>query len=163
MPDDLYRTDIVTWSRRQADALRRHVAGERVNDLDWEHVIEEIEDLGNSEISAVNSLLLQAMIHALKIARWPDSPSASHWQAEAVTFLEQAQYKYRTSMAANMDLQNTFRRARKAVMAMTYDGPAQPLPETIGLTLQVLTEDDADLRALIDAIGRGTAATQQDT
>jgi hypothetical protein len=23
MPDDLYRTDIVTWSRQQADRLRR--------------------------------------------------------------------------------------------------------------------------------------------
>ena len=54
MPDDLYRTDIVTWSRLQADRLRRHLAGERVNDLDWEHVIEEIEDLGNSEIAAVD-------------------------------------------------------------------------------------------------------------
>ncbi|MFZ4409368.1 MAG: DUF29 family protein [Paracraurococcus sp.] len=79
MPDDLYRTDIVTWSRQQAERLRRHVGGERVNDLDWEHVIEEIEDLGNSEITAVRSLLIQAMVHALKIVRWPDSPAVNHW------------------------------------------------------------------------------------
>ena len=99
MPDDLYRTDIVTWSRQQAERLRQHVAGERVNDLDWAHVIEEIEDLGSSEIAAVRSLLGQAMLHALKVARWPESSAVNHWFGEAVTFLDQAQERYRPSMA----------------------------------------------------------------
>ena len=94
MPDDLYRTDIVTWSRLQADRLRRHLAGERVNDLDWEHVIEEIEGLGNSEIAAVTALLTQAMLHALKVARWPTSTAVLHSTGEAATFLVQAQRRY---------------------------------------------------------------------
>ncbi len=159
MPDDLYRTDIVAWSRQQAERLRRHVAGERVNDLDWEHVIEEIEDLGNSEIAAVGSLLTQAMIHALKIARWPESPSAAHWLAEALTFLEQAQERYRPSMAREIDLPRRFARARRVVMAMSYDGPANPLPGEVALTLDGLMDEAADLRTLVDAIGgRGAAA-----
>src|SRR5271157_5553989 len=34
---DLYDTDILAWSERQADLLRRHAAGDLVNDaeLDW--------------------------------------------------------------------------------------------------------------------------------
>jgi hypothetical protein len=34
---DLYDRDILEWSERQAERLRRHAAGERINDtdLDW--------------------------------------------------------------------------------------------------------------------------------
>jgi hypothetical protein len=154
MPDDLYRTDVVTWSRQQAERLRRHVAGERVNDLDWERVIEEIEDLGNSEIAQVGSMLLQAMIHALKIARWPDSPSIQHWQAEAVTLLGQAQERFRPSMAQDLDAARSFARARKAVLAMAYDGRAEAIPETTRLSLAELMDDSSDPRALVAAIGQ---------
>lgn len=158
MPDEtLYRTDIVTWSRQQAERLRRHVAGERVNDLDWEHVIEEIEDLGSSEIAQVNSLLLQAMIHALKVARWPESPSVAHWYAEALTLLDQAQDRYRPSMAREVDVGRRFARARRTVLAMTYDGPTRPLPEGTSLSLAEVMDPAADLRTLVDALG-GRAA-----
>ncbi len=41
---DLYDADIVTWSERQADLLRRRAAGELVNDaeMDWSNIAEEI-------------------------------------------------------------------------------------------------------------------------
>ena len=157
MPDDLYRTDIVTWSRLQAERLRRHVAGERVNDLDWEHVIEEIEDLGNSEIAAVRSFLIQAMVHALKIARWPDSTAVNHWYDEAVTFLDQVQDRYRRSMAREIDFAQVYRKAHRRVLLLTGDTAAQPIPDRTDLTLDALMDEAADLRALVDAIGRGPA------
>ena len=47
MPNDLYDRDVLAWSEHQADRLRRLARGERVNDLDWEHVVEEIEDVGS--------------------------------------------------------------------------------------------------------------------
>ena len=46
MPDDLYSRDILAWSIAQAERLRRMAAGERVNDLDWANVIEEVEFRG---------------------------------------------------------------------------------------------------------------------
>jgi len=40
MPDSLYDTDILIWSERQADLLRRLAGGERLNEtIDWEIVI----------------------------------------------------------------------------------------------------------------------------
>ncbi|MBX9700867.1 MAG: DUF29 domain-containing protein [Acetobacteraceae bacterium] len=156
MPDDLYRTDIVTWSRQQAERLRRHVAGERVNDLDWEHVIEEIEDLGNSEIAQVASLLSQAMIHSLKIARWPGSTAVPNWYGEAMTFLDQAQERYRPSMARSIDVTQRFAKARRLVLSLPEQGsPTEPLPDTLTLTLADLMDESADLRTLVEAIGRG--------
>jgi hypothetical protein len=44
---DIYDTDILTWSERQAALLRRMAAGERINDqVNWQNVIEEIESVG---------------------------------------------------------------------------------------------------------------------
>jgi hypothetical protein len=34
---DLYESDIILWSEHQAEALRRLQAGERRNDVDWDH------------------------------------------------------------------------------------------------------------------------------
>ena len=67
--------------------------GERVNDLDWEHVIEEVEDVCGSQLSAVKSHLgLITMLHALKALAWPEHPAVEHWQQEVAAFLANAQH-----------------------------------------------------------------------
>ncbi len=63
---ELYEQDILLWSEQQAELLRRLARGERVNGVDWAHVVEEIEDVGNSELHAVTSLLRQAVVHLLR-------------------------------------------------------------------------------------------------
>src|SRR5471030_1934285 len=84
---DLYDEDIVLWSERQAALLRQHAAAARVNDaIDWPNVIEEIESVGNEQRFAVESHLVQAMLHMLKAEAWPLSREVPHWQAEARLF-----------------------------------------------------------------------------
>jgi hypothetical protein len=68
MPDDLYERDILTWSEHQADLLRRLARGERVNDVDWPHIVEEIEDVGLSELNAVKNHLRLMLLHLLELA-----------------------------------------------------------------------------------------------
>ncbi|HYZ62510.1 MAG TPA: DUF29 family protein, partial [Acetobacteraceae bacterium] len=61
---DLYEQDVLEWSERQADLLRRHAAGERLNEKpDWANIIEEIEDVGSERLHSVESLLVQALAH----------------------------------------------------------------------------------------------------
>jgi hypothetical protein len=86
MPDDLYERDILTWSEHQADLLRRAARGERVNNVDWAHVVEEIEDVGLSELNAVNSHLRLTLLHVLKLASWPDNSAVRHWREEVAGF-----------------------------------------------------------------------------
>src|SRR4030081_2972905 len=86
MPDDLYDRDVLAWSERQAALLRRVARGERVNDVDWDHVVEEIEDVGISELNAVHSYLRQMLAHLLKLHGWPDSDACEHWRNEVATF-----------------------------------------------------------------------------
>ena len=103
---ELYDTDILIWSEQQAALLRRVAAGERVNspELDWPNIIEEVESVGLNELHAVESLLLQALIHMLKAEAWPLSPAVAAWQAEARTFRRQARRRFSPSMSQLIDL-----------------------------------------------------------
>jgi len=103
---DLYDTDTLTWSERQAALLRRIAAGERVNDpdLDWPNIIEEVESVGWSDLHAVESWLTQAFLHDLKAQGWPALRGASHWRAEARLFRRQAKRRFTESMRQRIDL-----------------------------------------------------------
>ena len=48
-----YDTDILIWSERQAELLRRRAVGELINeaDLDWSNIAEEVESVGRSQLS----------------------------------------------------------------------------------------------------------------
>jgi hypothetical protein len=80
---DLYDTDFVTWSQRQADLLRRRAAGELVNesDIDWPNVAEEIEALGKNEERALASKLAIIMEHMLKLEASPATDPRAGWRA----------------------------------------------------------------------------------
>jgi hypothetical protein len=134
---DLYEDDILLWSERQGDLLRRLGRGERVNDqIDWENVAEEIESVGRSERHAVESHLIQAMAHALKALAWPQSNAVSHWQAEMRAALSDARRRFSPSMQIDMaDLYNT---ALDRVPQEIDGQPPQPLPETCPFTLDEL-------------------------
>lgn len=82
MPDDLYHRHILAWSEQQSERLRRVAAGERVNDVDRENVIEEIGSLGASELRAVRSLIQLALFQALNILAWPGHSARDHWRHE---------------------------------------------------------------------------------
>jgi hypothetical protein len=61
----LYDRDYYAWVQAQVDALREH----RIEDVDWENVAEEIEDLGKSEKRALRSQLARLVEHLLKLER----------------------------------------------------------------------------------------------
>ena len=124
MPDDLYDRDVLAWSEYQADLLRRMARGERVNELDWEHVIEEIEDVGLSELHAVQSHLHQMLVHLLKVHGWPARQSVGHWQAEFVAFQKDGARRFAPSMRQRIDLARLYADALEQLETVTYDGVA---------------------------------------
>lgn len=139
---DLYETDILVWSEQQAELLRRLAHGERVNDqLDWEHLIEEVESVGSEQLHAVESLLLQALVHMLKAQGWPLARDVENWRADARGFRAQAANRFAPSMRQRLDLARLYRQALRAVPA-TMDGqPPQPLPDACPATLDELLGD----------------------
>ena len=124
---DLYDNDILLWSEREAALLRRLAAGEGVNDqIDWENVIEEIESVGNEQLHAVESLLVQALRHMLKAEAWPRHRDAPHWRADAIDFRQQAQRRYAPSMGQKIDMARIWCHAQRG-LPETQDG-VPPLP-----------------------------------
>lgn len=58
----LYDLDTVAWANKSASLLREH----RFDELDIEHLIEELEDMGKSERRALESHLVVLLMHLLK-------------------------------------------------------------------------------------------------
>jgi hypothetical protein len=141
--EQLYDADVVAWSERQGELLRRRAAGELVNDaeLDWPNLAEEIEDVGRSETRSCRSLLVQALVHMLKASAWPLSPAVPHWQAEARGFRGDAADAFTPSMRAKIDMQSLYRRALHR-LPDTIDGqPPLPVPPECPVTLDELLSE----------------------
>lgn len=58
----IYENDLTAWAHHTARLLREQRWGE----VDWEHLIEEVEDLGKSDRSAVGSQMERVLLHLLK-------------------------------------------------------------------------------------------------
>ncbi len=154
MPDDLYRRDALAWAERQAALLRRLAAGERLNEaVDWPNVIDEVQDVGLSELRACQSLLQQAMTHLLKLHAWPSSRSAGHWRNEAGTFLDDAEQRFTPSMRQRIELGGLYAKAlRRAGEAVDDAGAPRPLPGTCPFALdELLAGNTAELIARLAA------------
>lgn len=142
MQDDLYDTDVLIWSEQQAALLRRLARGERVNEVDWAHVIEEIEDVGLAQLHAVESHLQLLLAHLLKIAGWPDSTAVGHWRSEAVSFQAQAERRFVPSMRQRIRLDRIYASALHQASVAAYDGTApRPLPGHCPFTLDALLSE----------------------
>ncbi len=142
---DLYDADILEWSEQQAALLRRSAGGERLNDRlpDWPNIIEEIESVGRSQLSAVRSLLTQALLHMLRAEAWPQSPAAPGWRSEALRFRLDAADAFAPSMRQHVDVAKLYARALR-IMPATIDGQAPlPVPPTGVMTLDELLDLDA--------------------
>ena len=141
---DLYAEDILLWSERQGELLRRRAAGELVNDrhLDWPNIAEEIESAGSEQLHAVELFLVQALAHMLKAEAWPTSHEVPGWRAEARRFRDDAASRFVPSMRQRIDMAKLYRRALRA-LPDTIDGQASlPVPENCSVTLDQLLSDE---------------------
>ena len=67
-----YDDDILAWSERQAEALRRRSA----NELDWDNIAEEIESVGRNEFHAVSRCCCRRFATCSK--PWHGRSAATH-------------------------------------------------------------------------------------
>lgn len=136
MPDGrLYDTDWYAWTQEQASALRR-MAETRVNsELDLEHLAEEVELLGGSEINALESALARVIEHLLKLEHSPAEGPRRKWRLSVVEHRNRAKRSIRNSGTLRRQLPdllpNAWNDARElAVESLkAYDGvPADGIP-----------------------------------
>ena len=79
-----YETDYYQWTQVMAKALRER----DYSRIDWDNLIEEIEDMGKSQKRAIESLLMRLTEHLLKLKYWQaeQERNKKHWRSEIVNF-----------------------------------------------------------------------------
>ena len=111
-PDaSLYDEDFYAWTQEQAELLRR--GGARANRLDIEHIAEEIEDLGKSELHACQSLCEHIIEHLLKLEYSGFDDPADHWRREIAEWRVQLERKLTRSIEAKLALSDRYRTASR--------------------------------------------------
>lgn len=140
-----YDQDILAWSDQQAELLRRLARGERVNGIDWAHVVEAIEDVGLSELNAVRSLLRQMMVHLLKCALWPEHGAVRHWREEIVAFQADAEQRFAPSMRQRIDLERLFVAAVRQVVVSDLGDTERTMPDACPWALEQLLRDGVEV------------------
>ena len=142
MPDGLYEHDVLAWSQHQADLLRRLGQGERVDDVDWTNVAEEIESVGLSELHALESFLTLILTHLLKLYAWPQSDASKHWRGEIVVFQAEAGRRFSPLMRQRVDIAALYAIAVKQIRAID---PLLRVPADNPFTLDHLLREDGDV------------------
>ncbi len=160
MPDGLYERDALAWADYQAALLRRLAAGEGVNEaVDWPNVIEEVQDVGLSELRACQSLLEQALAHLLKLHALPESQAAKHWRDEVRAFLHDVQRRFTPSMRQRIGLDDLYDKAVDRARAAAEDIgiTPRPLPDACPLTLDELLVGRLTVAELVARLDTGQA------
>jgi hypothetical protein len=158
MADSLYETDALAWAEHQADLLRRLAHGERLNEtIDWPHVIDEVQDVGLSELRACRSLLRQAMVHLLKLNLEPESQAVSHWMGEAARFLDDARDAFSPSMRQRIDLPDLYGDALHRLRISGSGEVDTRLSSACPFDLDDLLAREPDVAALVAQVGASAA------
>jgi Domain of unknown function DUF29 len=119
--DLLYDEDFYAWTQQQADLLRRLPVID--NELDIEHIAEEIEDLGRSDLRAAQSLCQHIIEHLLKIEYSGLEEPADHWRDEIVEWRLQLEQVLTRSILAKLDLPSRYQMALRLAARLERDVP----------------------------------------
>ncbi|MGF1518171.1 MAG: DUF29 domain-containing protein [Nodosilinea sp.] len=99
----LYEADYLSWIEATAAALKRQDYGV----IDWENVVEEIEDMGRRERQSLKSNLVVLLLHLLKWQFQPDKQSNS-WKASIVEHRQRLQNRLEDSPSLRPYLETIF-------------------------------------------------------
>jgi hypothetical protein len=116
-----YDDDFYAWTQEQAELLRRLPAVS--NPLDSQLIAEEIEDLGRSELHAVQSLCEHIIEHLLKLEYSELDEPNDHWRHEIVEWRVQLEKKLTRSIVAKLDLADRYRSALRLLRYFERDAP----------------------------------------
>jgi len=124
----LYDEDFYAWTQEQAELLRRLPTVS--NRLDAELLAEEIEDLGRSELHAVESFCEHIIEHLLKLEFSGLAEPAKHWRREVVEWRIQIGRKLTRSIVNKLDLADRYRAALRLLREFEDEMPGlmQRLP-----------------------------------
>jgi hypothetical protein len=163
-PAELYDEDFYAWTQQQAKALRTHFRGD--NRLDVEHLAEEVEDLGSSELQAVESFVEQIIAHLLKLDYSGQDRPRPHWRAEVLNFRLSVERKITPTIRRKVESALDERYATGRQMAAIGALPHEPdlvrrLPKTCPYDWEAIWHRDVMAEAGIDLSAAGDGSPKK--
>ena len=137
----LYDTDFYQWTQ---DTWRQ-IQQRDIENLDWEHLAEEIEALGNEQKHKVDSYLRQLLIHLLLYQYWQDNRDyyTEGWQDEIDEFRFQLERRLQAKSLYNYfvsQIDEIYPKARRKVILKSKK--IVTLPEKCPYTVDQLLNPD---------------------
>lgn len=116
----LYEKDYYLWLQMTLEQLKQR----KIEDLDWPHLIEEIEALGNEERRKVESYLKQLLIHLLLYRYWESERlyCSRGWENEIDNFRDELEFLLRSKILYNyflQQLETVYQKARRQAIKKT--------------------------------------------
>ncbi|MEL4898148.1 DUF29 domain-containing protein [Crocosphaera sp. Alani8] len=133
---NLYETDFVEWTIKQAQALQER----NIKALDWDNLKEEIEYLGKEQINAVHSFLKQIIIHKLKLDYTNEILSRGHWIYKIDDFQDEIERRLTKTLQNKINIQSEYERAKRKVLRVYNINLPDQCPYTFEDLMTRLTE-----------------------
>ena len=133
----LYETDDHLWLEEMIKLLRAN----RLDELDVENLIEELESLGRKDKNKAESLLEQIIRHILLLQYWLEESeyNAAHWEAEIDSFRTQLRRHLTTNLSQHLEAE--FKHIyQDALRYVTKKTQLKTLPQTCPYTLEQLLD-----------------------
>jgi hypothetical protein len=135
---NLYETNYERWLETTIKLLTNR----QLDLIDYDHLIQELQELGNEQKRAVESLLEQVIRHLLLYQYWREEfeRNANHWEAEIIGFRTQLRRRLTTNLRNYLshELPSIYCDALKYVKAKTK---LNSLPTDCPYTLEQILDE----------------------
>jgi hypothetical protein len=134
----LYHQDLNLWRQEIIIAIQSR----KLEAMDWNNLVEEINDMGASEKRALRSYTKRLIEHILKLKYWDNQREYNQrsWKKEVVNFREEMKSILDESPSLNNYLQQNYLDwYQKSVKAMRQEFT---IPDDNLVELQVIMTDD---------------------
>ena len=134
----LYQQDLNLWRQQIVNAIQ----SKQLENMDWDNLIEEINDMTASERRALRSYTKRLIEHVLKLKYWHDEREYNQrgWKKEVVNFREEIKSILEESPSLNNYLQQNYADwYQKSVKAMKQEFS---IPDRNFVDLDVIMTDD---------------------
>lgn len=140
---ELYETDWYAWAKEQAELLR----GGRFDELDLDHLVEEVDDLGESLHRSVRSRIQSIIEHLLKLEHSPAQATRAGWYDTIIVQRRDLEGELTPSLRRRVEpqLAALYARSRKdtaqSLRKHGEDAAADALPADCPYSLEQITGD----------------------
>ena len=102
----LYQQDLNLWRQEVVNAIKN----QQLENMDWDNLIDEINDMTASEKRALRSYTKRLIEHILKLKHWHDEKEYNQrgWEKEVVNFREEIKSILKESPSLNNYLEQNY-------------------------------------------------------